>query len=213
LGFLAAVRVCATCFNLLQKSGVGKKVQAPVAEVQAPVAAVAARFETPTEPAYVVEQVMSSCTCNMPLCICISETPELPGEQATAAPTHPTVPVAKPKAATPSTFSGFGFGGFGGSAGKLKYDLTENLNEQCRDAVKNKDLDGVRQLLGAKASGSYMDRTGNTLLHLAAMFDHLPVVELLIANGADMSIKNPAGETSIDLAPPSLQLKMKGLHM
>jgi hypothetical protein len=193
--------VCAPCFTLLQKGGKDKKSKAP--------AAVAARFEAHVEPADVE---VSKCTCNMPLCICVSETPEI-AEQASSAPAHPTVPVAKPKAAAPSTFSGFGFGGFGGSAGKVKYDLKGNLNEQCRDAVKNKDLEGVKLLLEAKASATYIDRTGNTLVHLAAMFDHLPIVELLVASGADTSIKNPAGETSIDLAPPSLQFKMKSLKL
>jgi len=69
----------------------------------------------------------------------------------------------------------------------------------------------VITLLTAKANPRFIDRTGNSLVHLAAMFDQLDVVKLLIKSGANIWEKNPAGETAVDLAPPSLALKMKEL--
>jgi hypothetical protein len=43
------------------------------------------------------------------------------------------------------------------------------------------------------------------------MFDQIQTVTLLIKNGANIWDKNPAGETAVDLAPPSLAHKMKEL--
>jgi ankyrin repeat protein len=37
-------------------------------------------------------------------------------------------------------------------------------------------------------------------LHSAALYGHKAVVELLLANGADISAKTPAGETSLQIA-------------
>jgi len=102
-----------------------------------------------------------------------------------------------------SVFTGFG------SVSSVKYDLKGDLNEQCRDAIKTGDASGVTLLLKSGASAQYVDRTGNTLVHLAAMFNRLDLVLLLVKHGADISTKNPAGETAIDLAPPALQHKMR----
>jgi hypothetical protein len=115
---------------------------------------------------------------------------------------------ASPPPAAVSTFHGFG----GSQKSTVAYDLKGDLNEQVREAVKAGDIDGVRQLLGAGASARYVDRTGNTLSHLAAMFNRFDLIELLVANGADLWARNPAKETPVDLAPPALQRKMRELQ-
>jgi len=109
---------------------------------------------------------------------------------------------------TPSHPSESVFTGFG-SASALKYDLKGDLNEQCRDAIKAGDAAGVSTLLSNGAKASYTDRTGNTLVHLAAMFNRLDLILLLVKAGADINVKNPSGETAIDIAPPALAHKMK----
>lgn len=86
-----------------------------------------------------------------------------------------------------------------------------DLNEQCRDAIKAGDAAGVKKLLDGGADASYADRTGNSLLHLAAMFNRYDLVEMLVKRGADMTVQNASKETPIDVAPPSLQYKMKNL--
>jgi hypothetical protein len=105
----------------------------------------------------------------------------------------------------PSTFSGFG----SQSVSSVKYDLNGDLDEQAREAIKGGDVPGTISLLKAGANANYKDRTGNTLLHLAAMFNRLDLVTLLVRNGADINAKNPTGETPIDVAPASLGNKMK----
>ncbi len=60
----------------------------------------------------------------------------------------------------------------------------------------------------AGASLTYKDRTGYTLLHMAAMFNRQDMVAYLVNAGADINAKNAAGESPLDLAPPALALKM-----
>lgn len=155
-----------------------------------------------------------NCTCNMPLCICEPEPEPEPEKEekkdvAVAKP-KPKAPAGAKKAPATTTFGGFG--GFGGLKTKTEWNLKGDLNEQCREAIKEKDDEGVLLLLKAGANASYQDRTGNYLIHLAAMFDRLSTVKILVEAGANVWVKNPSGETSVDLAPPSLARKMKELQ-
>jgi len=146
----------------------------------------------------------------MPLCICAPD--EIKEEKSESASTPKEAakpkPVAKPAttSATPSFFNGFG------NTQSAKYDLKGDLNEQCKDAVKSRDTAGVKLLLEAKADGKFVDSRGNSLVHLAAMFDKYDMVKLLCEHGADIYQTNPAGERAIDLAPPALQFKMQQLQ-
>jgi Ankyrin repeats (many copies) len=97
------------------------------------------------------------------------------------------------------------------STASKQYDMKGNLNEQCRDAVKNKDRAGVKQLLAAGAKATYVDRTGNSLLHLAALFNCFEIAEMLVAGGASLNLKNPSGETPLDIAPPSMAHRLKNV--
>jgi hypothetical protein len=162
------------------------------------------------EPASPVKKV-KNCTCGMPLCICPADKDEAKEEEQASkeakkpAPEKKTAaPVSKAQSSTQTTtFSGFG----ASSAGK--YDLKGDLNEQARDAIKNGDFAGLQKLLQAGADPRYCDRTGNTLVHLAALFNHENMVNFLVKQGADVWVKNPSGETAIDVAQPALGAKMK----
>ena len=122
--------------------------------------------------------------------------------------------VRRPGAPSASGVQAFGqFSGFGRSAAP-KYDLSADqakLNDQCRDAIKNNDSAGVVALLGAGADAKYVDHTGNSLLHLAAMFDRFDIAKALLTSGASLTLKNPAGETPLDIAPPAMQHKLQAL--
>jgi len=173
----------------------------------------AAKKDTPKEEPK-IERRAKNCKCNMPLCICPPDPSEKKEEKKdTSASTAKHHHEVAKRAASPSTskspptqmssFSGFGLTTTG------RYDMKGNLNEQCRDAIKAGDFAGLQQLLNANASCNYKDNTGSTLLHLAAMFNRGDIVSLLMRAGADLSVKNSGGETPVDVAPFSLQNKMK----
>jgi len=48
-----------------------------------------------------------------------------------------------------------------------------------------------------------------TMLHLAAIFNNAPIADLLLASGADPMVKNSEGESAMDVAQPTMKLKMK----
>jgi len=211
-GFTQPVRVCNPCYDVLSRPPGGKGPESP--KVGGTSAAPTPTAE-PKKAASSSEKKVSNCTCGMPLCICApdaeakDETTEEsagPPKEAPAVKPQPK-PAPKPApAATPSFFNGFG------NPQTAKYDLKGDLNEQCKDAVKSRDTAGVKLLLEAKADAKFVDSRGNSLVHLAAMFDKYDMVKLLCEHGADVYQANPAGERPIDLAPQSLQLKMQALQ-
>jgi len=235
-GFSDPVRVCDACHKDITNAktapaaGAPSKQSAPAkaAPTPAPKAAPAEKEEafvprtledevdsdkekekekTAAAPAHTKK--VSNCKCGMPLCICPAdpEPEEKKEERKKTAPAHSSAAAAKKNAMAPSSFQS-SFSGFGGVAA-IQYDLKGDLNEQCRDAIKSGDTPGVQKLLDARADAKYCDRTGNTLVHLGAMFNRWEVVSMLVKGGADVWVKNPAGETAIDLAPTSLQHKMR----
>ena len=88
------------------------------------------------------------------------------------------------------------------------YDFKGDLNEQTREAIKNGDTSGVRKLLEAKANPNYRDSSGNSLLHIAGMFDRTDSVKLLMRLGANPGAKNAQKETPIEVAPVMLADRM-----
>ena len=139
-----------------------------------------------------------------------------PSSSAAPAAAAPGVAAAVRRPAAPSSSGSQAFGQFSGFGRSVtpKYDLSGDqakLNDQCRDAIKNNDSAGVVQLLAAGADAKYVDHTGNSLLHLAAMFDRFDIAKALLNSGASLTIKNPAGETPLDIAPPAMQHKLQAL--
>jgi len=212
-GFVQPVRVCNPCYDVLSRPPGGAKAETPKVGATTAAASPAPAAE-PKKAASSSERKVSNCTCGLPLCTCAPDETkdETTTEEAAAQPKSEAVkpqpkPVAKPApAATPSFFNGFG------NPQTAKYDLKGDLNEQCKDAVKSRDTAGVKLLLEAKADAKFVDSRGNSLVHLAAMFDKYDMVKLLCEHGADIYQTNPAGERPIDLAPPSLQFKMQQLQ-
>jgi len=201
-GFATPVRVCGPCFDMLTR---------PTEKSPSAGSAPAAAASEPKKAAGSSEKKVSNCTCGSPLCICApdeikEDKPDAATPKETAKPQPKAVAKPSPAAATPSFFNGFG------NTQATKYDLKGDLNEQCKDAVKSRDTAGVKLLLEAKADGKFVDSRGNSLVHLAAMFDKYDMVKLLCEHGADIYQANPAGEKAIDLAPPALQFKMQQLQ-
>jgi len=50
---------------------------------------------------------------------------------------------------------------------------------------------------------------GFCVFRQAAMFNRGDIVDLLVQHGGNLRAANASGETAIDLAPPSLQYKMR----
>ena len=100
------------------------------------------------------------------------------------------------------------FSGFGRSS-TYSYDMNGNLEDQLRQAIKNGDSAGVKQLLDAGADANYVDHTKNSVLHLAAMFDKFDIAKLLLDKGAKVDAKNLQNESPIDIAPPAMAHKIQ----
>jgi len=144
--------------------------------------------------------------------------PDPTPEQAAAAPAAKPKPVPKAEVAPPPSAGGSAAAaspspaaapppGFFSSFGSKTYPAT---GEGLRDAIKDKDVSGIKQVLKQNPeTANYQDRLSQTMLHLAAIFDHTEIAELLLASGADPSVKNSDGETAIDVAQPTLKRKIK----
>lgn len=79
-----------------------------------------------------------------------------------------------------------------------------------RDAIKAKDLAGVKRILQANpALANYEDSQKQSMLHLAAIFGHTEIAMALVGKGASPHLKNDQGETAMDVASPSLAEKIK----
>jgi len=218
-GLVDPVRVCDACITKRankskekktsisdsQKSPSSSSVSSNAAPFAAPVAAVAAPSSS-ARPAH--------CKCSMPLCICpppasVAQPAAESKRTASASPAPAKQPRPTPTSTQTTIFSG-GLSSSGSSSRAI--DLNGDLNEQCREAVKAGDATTVHRLLEAGAKANYIDKTGNSLLHLAAMFNYNSICMELLERGADMNVKNPAAESPLDVAPPSLQHKFKNFH-
>ncbi len=61
----------------------------------------------------------------------------------------------------------------------------------------------------SQVPASWVDRQGQTLLHLAAMFNRTDVCMMLLQKGANAAARNGQNEGVLDVAPPSLANKIK----
>lgn len=81
--------------------------------------------------------------------------------------------------------------------------------EGLRDAVKRGDAAALRSLLAAGVPPGGTDTTGHTLLHVACLFDRGECAAVLLEAGADAGVRNAAGETPLDVAPPALAARLR----
>eukprot|EP00163_Fabomonas_tropica_P012223 TRINITY_DN2349_c1_g1_i1.p1 TRINITY_DN2349_c1_g1~~TRINITY_DN2349_c1_g1_i1.p1 ORF type:complete len:163 (-),score=44.15 TRINITY_DN2349_c1_g1_i1:153-641(-) len=156
----------------------------------------------------------------MPLCVCEEEEEEKPAatpvssnSNSAAAPVQSSATTntsAAPAKAKPNTAAGASaFASMMGGGSSRKVDLSGNLEDQCRDAIKDGDVRGATQLIEAGVDTAWKDRQGNTLLHMACMFNHTEIAMKLLAAGADPQRKNRDKESCLDIAPATLAFKMK----
>ena len=69
------------------------------------------------------------------------------------------------------------------------------------NAVDRGNIEAVKQHIAAGTDvNARDDRTGWTPLHLATIYDHKEIAELLIANGAEVNAKNDGGFTPLHAA-------------
>jgi len=209
-GFVEPVRVCEPCYGSLKSS----KHSEPKARTESRAPKIEPAEKPKTEEVHdkpAAVKKVSHCTCNMPLCICPPEKEKVDDKKVASSHKAVNTSADQPRAAyTPQTSS---FVGFSAQSKPTAYDFSGNLNDQCRDAVKAGDDEGVLALLKAGADPRYMDRTGMTLVHLASMFNRFSTIQVLVQHGADIWTKNPSTqETAVDLAPPALAMKLQALQ-
>ena len=73
-------------------------------------------------------------------------------------------------------------------------------DDPLRDAVKAGNIKAVKQHLAAGADVNKKNQLGRTSLHAAAYRGHTVVVELLVANDADVNALSVNGKTPLDWA-------------
>ena len=71
-------------------------------------------------------------------------------------------------------------------------------DDPLRDAVKAGNIEAVKQHLAAGADVNEKNQLGRTSLHAAAYRGHTVVVELLVANDADVNALSVNGKTPLD---------------
>ncbi|GAB4853651.1 hypothetical protein Ancab_017842 [Ancistrocladus abbreviatus] len=62
-----------------------------------------------------------------------------------------------------------------------------------REAIKNGDVAGVKELLSTSVDSNYYDKQGLSLLHLAALFNQTEIVFSLMEHGARLDYNNSQG--------------------
>jgi len=96
---------------------------------------------------------------------------------------------------------------FCGPNGAFNPERPDDINEGLREGIKAGDTPLCLELIGAKADPLYRDRQGNTPLHMSCLFNRTDVAKALLLAGADLTIKNGAGELPERMASVSLKMK------
>jgi hypothetical protein len=78
-----------------------------------------------------------------------------------------------------------------------------------RDAIKNKDTEGAKRVLNKDPSlSNFIDQQGQSMLHLAAIFNQTETAITLVRCGARVDISNQENESPLDVALPTLRQKL-----
>jgi ankyrin repeat protein len=59
----------------------------------------------------------------------------------------------------------------------------------------------------------YKDRIGQSMLHLAAMFNNAEICTMLVEKGGNLEETNSQGESVLDVASVSLAMKLKAMQV
>ena len=147
-----------------------------------------------------------NCTCGMPLCVCPppKEDVEVHVKETQREVNHEqkVKPVHHETNSRPTYFS---------SMNSNKIDLKGDLNEQAREAIKSNSLDNLQLLVKNGVNVNYVDRQGQSLLHLAAIMGRNDMALWLVSSGANINAKNHQGESIMDVAPVALASKIKAM--
>lgn len=146
----------------------------------------------------------------MPLCACpiAAPGPSCPPVNNNQ-PAESKVEVVRKPVSAPASQPFQSFQSF--SMNSWQYDDRMTIDDNLRDAIKAKSIDGVRSCLAKGANAQHIDRGGLSMLHLAAVMSHEEICTILIQHGARADVKNSQNETALDCAPPALQNKLKAL--
>ena len=83
---------------------------------------------------------------------------------------------------------------------KWRQGAAEKKYENIREAIDEGNLGGLARMLATTPVDTVISSDGNTLLMAAVEETNLPAVELLIARGADLELRDPRGATALALA-------------
>lgn len=226
-GIHTNVRVCYECFNAASSS-VKADTKKPSKDIVSDGISKLTLNEdknssyTPSIGNGTTTTTVTDCKCGMPLCICEAPKPAPMPIQVQSATTSTVHANPRPKrtnnesgakksaaSSSSSSSSFFNLNSTNNSSlekSSANYDVT---GEGLREAIKAGDVKAVRNLLSQGVDPNYRDKQGLTVLHLAALFNQTEIALILMDNGADVTIKNPQGETAVDCAPTMLQYKMR----
>ena len=201
-GIGESVRVCDRCYEIVRNKleEVGQQRENGGREIQVE------RKVKREEAIDFVAAVQKKCVCGMPLCICPEEVCSGEWKQEivhqAAQVISPKEQIAHPVMSRPAYLS----------AAVAKVDKSGNLNEQAREAIKNGNLKLLQELIALKADVNWVDHQGQSLLHLAAIMNKTDIALFLLEKGACLDAKNGQGETVLDIAAPSLSMKLKAFR-
>lgn len=151
------------------------------------------------------ERTCGPCNADLGLPLLVNTNPVPESSLPGSSPNSPSSPTNSPFVPFAANFTSYN-----SSFNTLKYDLKGDLEEQCRDAIKSNDVKGVETLVKSGCKVNYVDRSGNSLLHIACIMGSFPIVKILCTAGANPYVQNTLSkpESAFDIAPPSLKHKI-----
>ena len=82
-----------------------------------------------------------------------------------------------------------------------KLTLSKNeLNDKLIDAVRNRDVKRVKELLAKGADVDVTNKDSRTALHEAAYYGNVGVAKVLTENRADVNARDKNNETAVEVA-------------
>ena len=86
------------------------------------------------------------------------------------------------------------------AVGKWRQGAAEKKYEDIREAIEEGNLSGLARRLATTPVDTVISSDGTTLLMAAVEETNLPAVELLVARGANLELRDPHGATALSLA-------------